>query len=449
MIVCKFGGTSVADAAAIQRAAAIVKGRLDRKPIVVVSALAGVTNALLAVASQASDGQLITALSGVEDLRNRHLRECEALLGDGADDIAAEVSGLFDELAALAQALTTLGHTTPRAQDAIAAIGERCASLIVVGAFCRAGIDAVHVDARDVMKTDATFTKAEPKPDAIAAASREHIVPLVRAGKVPLLGGFVGSTPQGYTTTLGRGGGDYSAALVGAALHADAIEIWTDVDGMLTADPRVVPAARLIEEIRFEEASELASLGAKVLHPGTIAPAVRLGIPVYVYNSRKPEGKGTRITFEAPTRVVTAIAGKTGVTVLRVQTTKMLLAHGFLREIFDVFARHRTSVDVVATSEVSVSLTVDDPSNLDDLVQGLSALGDVSVERHRGIVALVGTALGTSSPAMARAITALGDCRIHMLSLSSTGINMTLIVDEDAVGEAMRRLHGAFFEAAA
>lgn len=447
MIVCKFGGTSVVDAAAIYRAADIVKGRLARKPIVVVSALAGATNALLAVAEQASEGQLITALAGVDALRERHLNECRNLLGDRADGVATEVGKLFDELAALAQALTTLGHTTPRAQDAIAAIGERCASLMVVAAFCNAGIDAVHVDARDIVKTDSSFTKAGPRPDAIAAAGREHLLPIVRSGRVPVMGGFVGASPEGITTTLGRGGGDYSAALVGAAIQADAIEIWTDVDGMLTADPRVVPTSRLIEEIRFEEASELASLGAKVLHPSTIAPAVRLGIPVFIYNSRRPEGKGTRITFDAPGRVVTAIAGKSGITVLRVHTTKMLLAHGFLRAIFDVFARHRTPVDVVSTSEVSVSLTVDDPTHLDVLVQDLSQLGDVSVERHRGIVALVGTTLGTSSPAMARALTALGDCRVHMLSLSSTGINLTLIVDEDAVGEAMRRLHSAFFEA--
>jgi aspartate kinase len=307
----------------------------------------------------------------------------------------------------------------------------------------------VHVDAKDVMKTDATFTKAEPRADAIAVAARERIVPLARAGRIPVLGGFVGSTEEGITTTLGRGGGDYSAALVGAAIQADGIEIWTDVDGMLTSDPRVVPAARLIEQIRFEEASELAYFGAKVLHPATIAPAVKLGIPVYVFNSRKPQGKGTRITFDAPRRAVTAIAGKTGVTILRIRSTRMLLAHGFLREIFDAFARRKTAVDVVATSEVSVSVTVDDVSHLDDLVHDLSLLGDVSVERNRGIVALVGADLGSSSPAMARALTALGENRVHMLSLSATGTNLTLLVDGDTVPDAMRRLHAAFFEGGA
>lgn len=449
MIVCKFGGTSVADADAIRRAAEIVRGRVPRQPIVVVSALAGVTNALLAISEHAVSGQLITARREVQALRERHLHECDHLLGAGATAVRDAIGALCDELDALAEALNTLGHATPRSQDAIAAIGERCASLLVVEAFRVAGLDAVHIDAREVVKTDAMFTKATPRSDAIAVAARDRVVPVVRAGKIPVMGGFVGSTEQGITTTLGRGGGDYSAALVGSAVQAEAIEIWTDVDGMLTADPRVVPDARLIEQIRFEEASELASFGAKVLHPSTIAPAVRMGIPVFIFNSRRPEGRGTRITFEAPRRAVTAIAGKSGVTILRIRSTRMLLAHGFLREIFDVFARRRTSVDVVATSEVSVSVTVDDASHLDDLVQDLSMLGDVSIERHRAIVALVGTDLGASSPAMARALTALGDCRVHMLSLSATGINLTLLVDADALGDATRRLHAEFFEGAA
>ncbi len=449
MIVCKFGGTSVADAAAIQRAAAIIGGRAARQPVVVVSALAGVTNALLAIAEQAAGGQLIAAIRGVEALRERHLGESRALVGDDLGDLGAELSALFDELAALAEALCTLGHLTPRSLDAIAALGERCSSLMVVAAFRRHGLDAVHVDARDVMKTTANFTKAEPLEDAIAAAAREHLLPAVRAGQIPVLGGFVGATTTGITTTLGRGGSDYSAALIGAAIGAGAIEIWTDVDGMLTADPRVVPTARLIEEIRFEEASELASFGAKVLHPSTIAPAVKREIPVFVFNSRRPEGRGTSITFEAPARAVTAIAGKSGISIVRVRSTRMLLAHGFLREVFEIFARHRTSVDVVATSEVSISLTVDDSAPLDDLLGDLSTLGDVAVERQRGIVALVGTTLGASSPTMARALTALGDHRVHMLSLSATGINLTVILDGDAVHDAMRRLHDAFFGATA
>jgi aspartate kinase len=214
---------------------------------------------------------------------------------------------------------------------------------------------------------------------------------------------------------------------------------------MLTADPRVVPDARLIEQIRFDEASELASFGAKVLHPSTIAPAVRIGIPVYIYNSRRPEGCGTRITFDAPRRPVSAIAGKRDVSIIRIRTPRMLLVHGFMRRLFEIFDEHRTSVDVVATSEVSVSMTIDDTTHLDALLGGLTSLGDVSVERNRGIVALVGAGLGDSTATMAQALAALGNVKVHMVSLSSGGINLTLLVDGDQVLEAMRRLHGSFF----
>jgi len=447
VIVVKFGGTSVGDAAAIGRTAEIVKDRLSRDPIVVVSALGGTTNALLAVGEQSAKGHLIGALRGVETLRDRHLKECEALLGtsDDAMEIAGELSAMFDELAHLAEALSTLGHVTPRSFDAIAAQGEQLSANLVAAYFRKVGIDAEYVDPRTVMITDERFMEAEPQTAEIAERSREILQPMVQAKKIPVMGGFVGSTKNGITTTLGRGGSDYSASLVGAALGAEAIEIWTDVDGMLTADPRVVNGSLLIEQIRFDEASELASFGAKVLHPNTIAPAVRLGIPVFVYNSRKPDGKGTRITFDAPHRPVSAIAGKTDVTVIKVTAARMLLAHGFLRRVFEIFERHKTSVDVVATSEVSVSVTIDDVSQLDSLLVDLRDLGDVSMERNRGIIAIVGAGICDAGGAMGRALMALGDVEIHMMSLSATGINLTVIVDADAVHPAMRRLHSEFF----
>ena len=446
MIVSKFGGTSVADAEAITRTAEIIRGRIDRRPVVIVSAMAGVTNDLLALAEHAVQGQLLTAMQSVEALRRRHFAAAERLLGPGeAGELCAEMSVMFDELASLAGALSVLGHLTPRSLDAVAATGELLSSQIVVAAYAKLGLSASLVDARQVIVTDDAFTKAAPQPDAIQAAAREVILPLVRDGRVPVMGGFVGATATGITTTLGRGGSDYSAALVGAALDAETIEIWTDVDGMLTADPRVVDGARLIEQIRFDEASELASFGAKVLHPSTIAPAVRRGIPVYVYNSLRPAGKGTRITFEAPRRPVSAIAGKRGTTIVKVRSSRMLLSHGFLRTIFEVFERHRTSIDVVATSEVSVSVTVDQTERLDAILVDLATLGDVSVERSRGIIAIVGAGLSDDTSAMATAMESLRGIKVHMLSLSATGINFTLIVDADDVAPAMRRLHAAFF----
>lgn len=448
MIVLKFGGTSVGDADAIKRTASIVASRRDRKPIVVVSALAGVTNALIAIGEQSSKGHLIGAVRSVEAIRSRHLDEAEKLLGasDECAEACAEMSALCDELAHLAEALCTLGDTTPRSFDMVASFGEQMSSILCVAAFRKLGLPATHIDARHVMITDANFTKAEPQPDAIAEAARAHLMPEVTAGRIPVLGGFIGSVKgKGTTTTLGRGGSDYSASLIGAALRAEAIEIWTDVDGMLTADPRVVPSARLIDKIGFDEASELASFGAKVLHPNTIAPAVRLGIPVLILNSRRPEGAGTVITFEAPRRGVTAIAGKNDVTLIRVGSPRMLLTDGFLRILFDVFARHKASIDVVATSEVSVSVTMDDASRLAALLPDLRELGDVAVERNRGIVAVVGAALREGGQHMSRAMSALGDVSVHMLSLSATGINLTIVVDDDQVKPAMQRLHAEFF----
>lgn len=449
MIVLKFGGTSVGDAEAISRTGRIVATRAEHGAIVVVSALAGVTNALIGLAEQAAKGHLIGALRAVEGLRERHLQQAERLLGVGDEcaETCSEISAMIDELAHLAEALATLGDLTPRSLDAISSYGEKMSSIICVAAFQKQGLPAAHVDACAVMITDNTFSRAEPQPEAIAEACRTSVVPLVREGKIPVLGGFIGSTQgTGITTTLGRGGSDYSASLFGAAVQAEAIEIWTDVDGMLTADPRVVPNARLIDQIAFDEASELASFGAKVLHPNTIAPAVRLGIPVFVLNSRRPEGRGTKITFEAPKRAVSAIAGKNAVSLVKVGSPRMLLTEGFLRSLFEIFERHRTSVDVVATSEVSVSLTVDDPSALEAIVSDLRELGDVSVERNRGIVAVVGGAIAEGGEAMARALGALGETRVHMLSLSATGINLTMVVDDDQVKPAMQRLHAAFFQ---
>jgi aspartate kinase len=447
MIVMKFGGTSVGNADAIRRTAEIVASRRDRGPVVVVSAMSGVTNALFAVADCAVHGRLPEALASVEGLRQRHRDELIALIGPAGRvrSVTGDIELLFDEVAALARALAVLGHATPRAIDAIVSAGERLAVGLVVAAYEAAGLPAVAVDARQVVITTDEHNRAAPLPDAIETAARAVIVPVLDRQAIPVLAGFIGATGAGVTSTLGRGGSDYSASLIGAALAADAIEIWTDVDGMLTADPRVVPGAQCIEQIRFDEASELASFGAKVLHPSTIAPAVRLGIPVYVLNSARPSGTGTRITTDAPRRAVTAIAGRRGTSVVKLRSSKMLLAHGFLRAIFDVFERHRTSVDVIATSEVEVSLTVDHDERLDAVLTDLAGLAEVSVERGLGIVAIVGAGLSDDTRTIATALTALGEIKVHMLSLSSTAINLTVIVDEEQVPVAMRRLHAAFF----
>jgi aspartate kinase len=383
----------------------------------------------------------------VQAVRERHLDEVEVLLAKSPefDEISAEVSLIFDELASLCEALSVLGFITPRSLDTIAAMGERASSILVAAAFRAEGMAAVHVDARRVMITDHEYGQAEPQSEAIATAARAIVAPLVHDGRVPVLGGYIGANSDGITTTLGRGGSDYSASLIGAALQAESIEIWTDVDGMLTADPRVVTGARCIPQIRFDEASELASFGAKVLHPATIAPAVRLGIPVWIYNSRNPDGHGTRITFDAPRRPVTAIAVKRDTTILRIATGKMLFQHGFLKRVFELFDTHSVSVDVVATSEVSVSVTVDDAAPLDVLLGALRQIGDVSVERRRAIISVVGSGIADDVEVIGTVLRALGHRRIHMLSLSASAINLTILLDDADAPDAMRDLHSALF----
>ena len=447
MIVCKFGGTSVADAEAIDRAVQIVRHRKDRGPIVVVSALGGATNALLDLAKHAAAGDLLVALQQIQQLRERHLNTATILLEGSSelDEISQEISVGFDELAYLAEAFKTLGYLTPRSLDTVAAVGETLSSQIVAAAFRHRGLPAAWVDARDVLITNDVFMRAEPDLPAIELAAQRHIDPLVQRGIIPVLGGFVGATPSRITTTLGRGGSDYSASLIGAALQVDEIEIWTDVDGMLTADPRIVPNAKLIERIRFDEAAELASFGAKVLHPSTISPAVQRGIPVYIFNSRNPQGAGTMIAFDAPRLPVRAIAGKRNTTVVKLRSARMLLAPGFLRRVFEIFETHRVSVDVVATSEVSISVTLDDPTNLEAVVADLMQFGDVAVERSRGIVAIVGAGIADGTSAMGTALAVLGPIPVYMASLSASGINFTLVIDDAEVVPAMQRLHHAFF----
>ena len=468
MRILKFGGTSVGSASAIQATCEIVRTRLDQSPVVVVSALAGVTTELLALAEQAAGGDAKEALERVEGLRTRHLAEVQPLQREGriesadhaavadywdcyGDDIIREVSRHCDGLARFVEAISVLGHVTPRSLDAIAAVGELLSLTLVSASYKAAGLPAVAVDARRVLITDGTFARAEPLRDEIDRAAALHLQPIIAAGRVPVMAGFVGATQSGVTTTLGRGGSDFTAALLGAALRADAIEIWTDVDGMLTADPRIVSDAQLIETIRFDEASELATFGAKVLHPRTIAPAVALGIPVFICNTRRPNGPGTRIAFDAPRRSLVAIAGKSPATMLKIRSPSMLLAPGFLRRVYEVFERHRISVDVVATSEVSISLTIDSVGGyhpgetLAALLVDLRALGDVSCDADRGVIALVGAGLADDPKVMAQALEALGGTRLDMLSLSATGLNLTVVVDAKEFIPVTRRLHAAFF----
>jgi len=262
-----------------------------------------------------------------------------------------------------------------------------------------------------------------------------------------VMGGFIGATAEGITTTIGRGGSDFSAAIVGASLGAERIEIWTDVDGMMTTDPGLCPDARRIKVISFEEAAELAYFGAKVLHPATVLPAVQKNIPVYVLNSRNPTCEGTRITAQAPPCRSTfkAIAAKKRITIVDIVATRMLMAHGFLRAIFEVFDRHRCAVDVVSTSEVSVSVTVDSNESIPAIAADLGKLADVKYEGRKAIVCLVGDNIRGTPGVAAKVFATLGDINVRMISQGASEINLTFVVEEDEVPEVVRRLHGTFF----
>jgi len=392
----KFGGTSVEDPAAITRTAAIVAGRvaMGKQTVVVVSAMAKVTDMLLRAAAAAASGDRTGALAISSRLRCRHRDTAAALVKSPAESVALcnLIEQKFDSLDEILRGLAAILELTPRISDLITSYGERLSSRMIAAAFNERGINAVHVDARDVIITDSQFQKAVPQDALIEKRAAEHLRPLTNNGKVPVMGGFIASNEDGITTTLGRGGSDFTAALVGGALTADAIEIWTDVDGIMTSDPRVCPDALRVKVISFEEAAELAYFGAKVLHPATILPAVKRNIPVLVLNSRNPSNEGTRIISIAPhcSSPFKSIAVKKKLSIIDVVASRMLMTHGYLKAIFDIFDHHKCPVDMVSTSEVSVSLTVDSNDKLPAIAADLSKLADVKYEGKKALVCLVG-----------------------------------------------------------
>jgi aspartate kinase len=448
MIVMKFGGTSVQDAKAIERAADIVKGRRAQKPVVVVSAMAKVTDQLLAMARAAGSGDRKVALSLSRSLRERHYNTAGELLGTALfTEFHSDLGVYFEALDELLRGISAVGELTPRTTDHVAAFGEILSSRIVAAAFAAQGIDSTMVDSRECVVTDSEHMRAAPLMEETNQRLRTKVQPVLDKGRVPVMGGFIGATKAGITTTIGRGGSDYSAAIVGSGLGAERIEIWTDVDGMLTTDPNLCPEARRIKVISFDEAAELAYFGAKVLHPATVLPAIQKNIPVYVLNSRNPGCEGTRISARVPhcKNFFKAIAAKKRITIIDVAAPRMLLAHGFLRAIFEAFDRHRVPVDVVSTSEVSVSLTVDSNESIPALAADLAKLADVKYEGRKAIVCLVGENLRETPGIAARVFGELSDVKIRMISQGASEINLTFVIEEDEVPQVVRRLHKTFF----
>jgi aspartate kinase len=451
MIVQKFGGTSVADPDAVRRLIEIARTartRDGRGPVLVVSALNGVTDGLLTIAAEAGAAKTEIALSQVQRLRDRHLSMARALVGDGeAAAITSSIEEEFNQLSAVVRALGVLREVSVRTLDVIAAVGELLSSRLVTAALVHAGLPGEWVDARRAIVTNDDHTRAVPLMRETTAAMRAVVVPLVEAGRVPVMGGFVGATADGHTTTLGRGGSDYSGAIAGASIGASEIQIWTDVDGMLTADPRIIPTARLVPRLSFAEAAELAYFGAKVLHPSTIHPAVERNIPVRILNARKPDADGTLITAEAAAdgNELTAMAAKRDLTVVDITSSRMLMAYGFLRQVFEVFERFQTAVDVVTTSEVSVSVTVDDRRHLDAIVEALSECGEVSIEPEMALLCAVGDRLRADPAIAARVVRLLEEVPLRMISQAASRRNITVIMRQADLPHAMHRLHEEFF----
>jgi aspartate kinase len=448
MIIQKFGGTSLEDASALERLCAIVSQARDRCPVVVVSAVGETTDRLVETLERAAAGEESRALSGLTRLQRDTERLVRDFFGPAAPPVEEAIAPLFEELSRMARAIAVLRSVPPAGRDHFLAHGEMAAAVIVARALAARSLPAVGVDSREIVVTDDRFGRAQPDTDETARRVRDRVASVCSSGGIPVAAGYIGSSSSGATTTLGRGGSDYTAALYGAALDAEAVEIWTDVDGMMTADPRIVRSARPIETISFEEASELAYFGARVLHPLTLAPAIEKGIPIRVKNSRRPEFPGTEIRASAGpgSARVRSIAFKKGIATVDVVTSRMLMASGFLRTLFDVFARWETPVDMVTTSEISVSVTVDDLARLPEIRRDLERLADVEVGRERAIVCLVGSDIKFTPGIAARIFRTIEDVNVLMISQGASRRNVSFVIEERDVEDVVRRLHREFFE---
>lgn len=455
MAVMKFGGTSVGTAQAMQQAIAIVaEQRKTGTPLVVLSACSGITNKLVQIADAAGAGRLDDALAKVGEVRDHHVGLIGQLIRgeELRNGLVAKVDAYVSHLEMLARGIEIVGELTERSKDTVCSFGELLSTTVFAAAMAEQGQDARWLDVRTVMVTDDRFGFARPIDEVCEAKTAELIRPLLDAGTIVVTQGYIGSTLSGKTTTLGRGGSDLSAALLGAWLHDDAIQIWTDVDGVMTCDPRMVPEARSIRVMTFSEAAELAYLGAKVLHPDTIAPAVKKNIPVYVLNTWHPDSKGTLITDDPELLagmsyggLVKSIAVKKGQCIVNVRSNRMLGRHGFMNELFDVFERFAVSVEMISTSEVSVSVTVDDASVNDELLQAIGAIGEVEIEHKVATVSVVGDALRMSKGVSGRIFGALAGVNLRMISQGASEINVGFVVEEHDVAPAVAALHHEFF----
>jgi aspartate kinase len=447
--VMKFGGTSVQDVSAFARVAEIVSGERENTPIVVTSAMSKVTDALLNAFETAKKGEAEEAFDSLEFHFDRHFEVAEKLLDENQQkSFAAEMKFASEELRDLLMRVSRRSLPLAMLKDAIVSYGEQLSSRLLAEVCSANGLNARQIDARRLIVTDDEYGAATPIWDETEKLIQLELQPLIDVEEIPILGGFIAGSRGGETTTLGRGGSDYSAALAGAALKAREIQIWTDVTGVLTTDPRLVPEARTLPVLSYEEASELAYFGAKVLHPKTIQPAVDYRIPVRVCNSHAPAEKGTMVLAESgeSENKIKAIAHKKGITILRVSSARMLGSYGFMSALFQIFERHRTVIDVISTSEVSLALTIDNTESLEQVVTDLKRLGRVEIENGNAVVCVVGEGLRASSGLAAKIFSTISDVPISLISHGASSVNLTFVVKETEVAAVVKRLHETFFD---
>lgn len=455
MIVYKFGGTCVADADRLRSAARLVK-RAPGPRVVVVSALAGVTDQLARLARAASDDDRESCRALLDDLRRRHQSVCRDLLEEGREGrrVGDRVDAILDRLESLTvdgRAGTgtregASGASTGSLADEVVATGEDLAAELMAGALEKEGLASRVVDARTVVRTDDRFGGAVPKDEETAELVRQVLGSVIDQGIIPVLQGFVGATASGATTTLGRGGSDFTAAIVGAALGADEVSIWTDVDGVLSADPGQVEGARALAELGYEEAVELAYFGARVIHPAAAKHAAARGMSLWIRNATRPDARGTRIRHDRPRAAgVAAIAHKPGVTLIKVRSRPMFMAYGFLARVFEILASHRLPVDLVATSHTSTAFTIDETGGLEAARQELTRIAEVELVRDLTTLTVIGQGLLQEPGITARVFSALGDTPVHLISQASD-VSLSFLLEKDAASGAVRRLHRELIE---
>jgi aspartate kinase len=447
MIVMKFGGSSLESAGAIHQAASIVREYLDRRPVVIVSAMGETTDRLLDAARWAARGSAYSARHQTEALRRMHFTETRGVLGGRAEPFLRDsIAPMFRELQELLAELSEGRQFTPQIQDQVLSYGERISSLIVAEAFRHLGIHAAQVDARKVIVTDDQFTHAAPLSWDTYARLRRTVGLLAR-DRVVVMGGFIGATPAGATTTLGRGGSDLTASLVGAGISADEIQIWTDVDGMLSCDPRVLAGGYRLREISYEEAQEMARFGAKVLHPASVAPALRQRIPIVIRNSRCPEVEGTRVVakVQAAPGIVKCLTSQAGMAVVHLRVKNQGMLSSITDGLSDLFAREHIPVNLIHAHEQGISFAVENWPGLAEILRKVDASVDITVEEDRAAIWLVGEGIAHVASTLARACAALRIADVRLTSQGSSSLSLRFAIREADLQLAMEALHREFF----